>query len=342
MREKADLQQFRGTNVVTRGLCVTTMPGDWLRHGSTMETHMDIAHDWLGEEWEAYCLLLLERKYGADNVQRVPARHDGDLGIEAFTHDGHALQCYAADSSYNTKDLYQAQRDKLTEDLGKLRKYQKDLLILLGPVSISKYLFMVPRHDSRYIVQHATTKAAEIRAQQLSHIAPDFRIVVLTDDSFADTREQVLKNPKRLIEIGNSSEEHISAWISSNSDLVDKVDTKLARVINGRLRHNYIEGLVSQYIDGNNALDMMRMKYPDQWEMAERYRNRKERMLVLEHTQPEPTAGVISSIAKEVEEGLKSEVPSLDTNLRKVLAWASVAEWLMRCPLDFYEEVDGN
>ncbi len=298
---------------------------------------MSAVEDWLGDDWEAYCLLLLSRHYGADNLQTVPARHDGDLGIEAFTHNGCAVQCYAAKEPLGTQELYIAQRDKLTTDLGKLEKYQSDLLNLLGPVKIEKYLFMVPRHDSRKIVQHATAKATEYRAKNLPHLHADFRIIVVTADSFAEEREQVLKRPRRLIEVETSSSDQIQAWISFNDALVSNIDRKLKKVVPlSAQRGKYIEGLITQYIDGNNALDTMRRKHPDQWEYTERYKNFKESLLVLEHSDVNPAPGSIAAIARDVEKELAHDVPALDPNLCRVLSWSSIADWLMRCPLDFY------
>ena len=82
---------------------------------------METVRLWQGDEWEKWCLQLIQMAFGSDKVQPVPARHKGDLGIEAFTHDGHALQCYAVQEPVSTKERYEKQRDKLTTDLGKLR-----------------------------------------------------------------------------------------------------------------------------------------------------------------------------------------------------------------------------
>ena len=55
---------------------------------------------WHGRDWEEYCISLLQKRYSAKNthaLQLVPARHQGDLGLEAFSHDGFGYQCYAAE-----------------------------------------------------------------------------------------------------------------------------------------------------------------------------------------------------------------------------------------------------
>jgi hypothetical protein len=154
--------------------------------------------DWIGEEWEAYCLQLIRWEYGVENVQEVPARHGGDLGIEAFTRNGVAIQCYASRSAIGVKQRYEHQRNKLTEDLAKLERYQGDLIRTLGGIRIRSYLYMVPLLDSRQIVQHAAAKSEEYRAKGLPHLHEDFRIVVVTDDAFPDAQMAVRRQRSNL------------------------------------------------------------------------------------------------------------------------------------------------
>ncbi|MFC6934883.1 hypothetical protein ACFQHO_34150 [Actinomadura yumaensis] len=149
--------------------------------------------NWLGTEWESYCLSLLRRQYGLENVQVVPSRHGGDLGIEAFTFTGIAIQCYAPISETTAQDRYEKQRDKLTEDLCKLEKYRIELAEILGNAPIRHYLFMVPALDSRKIVKHAQRKSREYRAKNLSFLDDSFTVTVVTDEAFSDVRGQVTK-----------------------------------------------------------------------------------------------------------------------------------------------------
>ena len=99
---------------------------------------------WSGDEWQSWCVDLIRRTYGANQVQPVPARHGGDLGIEAFTHNGHVFQCYVAQEPLTTKDRYESQRDKLTMDLAKLESKMAEFQRLLGHVRIGCHFFLVP------------------------------------------------------------------------------------------------------------------------------------------------------------------------------------------------------
>lgn len=292
--------------------------------------------NWDGDEWEEWCILLIRRRYGADQVQVVPAKHRGDLGIEAFTYDGCAFQCYAAQEPITVKDRYEKQRDKLTADLAKLADRQEKFLRLLGNVTIRRYMFMVPFFDSHELVQHASTKAAEYRALNLPHLHSDFQIVVVDEDAYADIREEVLLKPRPLVEVQEHTQEDVAAWIRANEQAVSAAERKLLGVIQDDPRRlQAIEALIMQYIKGENALADIRRKFPENWEMTTRYRNQKEQLLIFEYPSTDIGFNSLATIAKEIEHELSEEVPALDSRLRIAIAWASIADWIMRCPLDF-------
>ena len=119
--------------------------------------------EWEGRDWQEYCMKLLRARYSDHTLQEIPDAHSGDLGLEAFTHDGVVFQCYAVQEPLTTKLRYERQRDKLTEDLNKLKRNKDALVDLFGSVKIQRYVLMVPRTNSRSLVAHAQTKAAEVR-----------------------------------------------------------------------------------------------------------------------------------------------------------------------------------
>ena len=93
--------------------------------------------DWDGNAWERHCLNLLRMRYKASGqFEIVPAFHGGDLGIEGFSHDGCAYQCYAPRGPLPIKDRYESQRRKLTEDVVKLETNQSELRAILDGVVI--------------------------------------------------------------------------------------------------------------------------------------------------------------------------------------------------------------
>ncbi|MEU5901419.1 hypothetical protein [Streptomyces venezuelae] len=234
------------------------------------------------------------------------------------------------------KERYEKQRDKLTTDLAKLEDRREKFVTLLGNVRIKRYMFMVPYFDSHELVQHASTKAAEYRGKSLPHLDPGFQIVVVDEDAYADIREQVLLNPQPLVEVHEQTQEDVAAWIRENSHSFTTAERKLQGLIQDDPRRlQAVESLVMQYIKGENALADMRRKFPDNWERATRYRNHKEQLLIFEYPSTDIQFSSLSKIAKEIEHELKEDAPALDNRLRSAIAWASIADWIMRCPLDF-------
>lgn len=93
------------------------------------------ALDWDGNDWEKHCLSLLRMRYRAPGqFEIVPALDEGDLGIEGFSHDGCAYQCYATMGPLPLRVRYERQRDKLTEDVEKLDTNRAELIGILGGV----------------------------------------------------------------------------------------------------------------------------------------------------------------------------------------------------------------
>lgn len=295
--------------------------------------------EWDGREWQEYCLQLLRARYSDHTLQEVPDRHKGDLGIEAFTQNGVAFQCYAAREPVEVKKLYEDQRDKLTEDLGKLRKNANDFQKLLGSVVVRSYVFMVHRHESRELIAHAQRSALVVRGWALPFIDESFTVTVETDANYPVERAQVWSVPERLVDLQGAPRDVRELWQQENASLLDSARGKLECIgLTGAALDTYLEQLLNQYLKGENALDSLRSRYPDNWRAVSRTKSEKEEVLTLEYppgaaTAPSHVRQVASDLAREI----MRDAPSLSESVSRVIAWSAVADWLMRCPLDFEE-----
>lgn len=313
-----------------------TLPSSRLAWLTAEEHFVTAVRNWLGEDWEAWCMLLIRRRYGAEQVQVVPAKHKGDLGIEAFTYDGCAFQCYAAQEPIPVAERYEKQRDKLTRDLAKLEIKKSEFVKMLGSVRIRRYMLMVPFFDSHELVQHASTKSKEYRAKCLAHLDSDFQVVIVDEVAYSDEAEALRLRPEILVDVPDQTAQDVQTWKTINGISVATADRKLRHLIaNDPQRLTVLESLIMQYIKGENALGSLRQKYPDNWELTERYRNNKEGLLVLQYPTGSLNIRSLAQIAKEIDDEIKLVVPAADAMLRTTLAWASIADWIMRCPLDF-------
>ncbi|WP_190264635.1 hypothetical protein [Glutamicibacter nicotianae] len=299
-----------------------------------------MTRSWNGTEWQEYCILLLQKRYAtknSHNLQLVPDRHNGDLGIEAFSLDGVAYQCYAAEEPLAVDACFAKQRDKLTVDLGKLNTYKKEMHKMLGSVVLRRYVFLVHRHDSRQLIRHASKKSAEVVEWKLPFIDPDFRIVVETDNDYAIERESLHAIPPPLIDPPELTDGDQKTWVAGNQDLRQTAYTKLEKIQTSRgAIDGVLEALTKQYLLGENTLERLRAVSPEAYRGIISSRAQKEDLLALEYPPGlDDSRGKLAEIAKEFSESLSREYPILGDSTAKTLAWAAVADWLMRCPLDF-------
>ncbi|CAH0178245.1 hypothetical protein [Plantibacter cousiniae (nom. nud.)] len=285
-------------------------------------------------------MLLLQQRYSIKephSLQLVPDTHQGDLGLEAFSHSGHAYQCYAAKEPLSVAACFEKQRDKLTRDLAKLKAKSVELHAMLGVVQIRRYIFLVHRHDSRHLITHAQIKAAEVLSWELPFIDPTFAIVVETLKDYALEQEAVHAIPAPLVQIVPVAEEIKESWSAKNDALVKTAESKLGAIIAGKVsREKTLSVLLGQYLDGENALENLRVSSPDAYRIAVQTRSIKEGLLVLEHPPSNDAVQAnLVTVAHELRDDLERANALLDRATAEKLAWAAVCDWLMRCPLDF-------
>jgi hypothetical protein len=281
--------------------------------------------------------MLLHKRYGDHSLQEVPDRHGGDLGIEAYSLDGCAFQCYAALEPLSTNDLYESQRTKLTADLNKLYKNKVELKRILRDLRIGKYVFMVHRNDSRHLLAHASNKATEVLGWELDFIAPDFRIMVVTDNDYPVEREAIVAIPQPIILVDGVTEDHKSSWANANFPLLDGATRKLRAVgLEGEALAAALDTLILEFLTGENALQRLRERYPDHWEAAQACKSRRERRLALEFpASANASMKVVVEVVDALRLDLARDAPSMSGLIAETVSWGVVADWIMRCPLDF-------
>jgi hypothetical protein len=117
---------------------------------------------WDGDEWQSYARTLVSLRHGAPNVQPVPDHVKGDAGLEFFTMDGCAYQCYAPEEVSDTKKAANAMKVKASRDLQKLQTNVTTIERLLQNVKISRWIMLCPFLDDKDVVAFTREKAAEI------------------------------------------------------------------------------------------------------------------------------------------------------------------------------------
>jgi hypothetical protein len=54
---------------------------------------MNYKRDWNADEWQGFCLQLVQLRHGHENIQGVPDKVKGDAGIEFIFIGGTLYQC---------------------------------------------------------------------------------------------------------------------------------------------------------------------------------------------------------------------------------------------------------
>ena len=301
-------------------------------------TLLTLGNQFEGNDWQDFILQALSIRYGASLIE-VPDQHHGDGGIEAFSLDGVAFQCYAHEGQISISEIAEKQKDKISRDIKKFQVNVGRLTKILGTTKIHQWVLVVPNHCSSDVVAHCQKKTSEIRklTPPLPYVAEDFQVLAVNGPTFLAVEIGKLTNAGcSLIEAEQCVVEttDIDAFSQSNNQLVTTLDLKLARLPNLRERSErelYAGKLLSMHLHGGNALAYYENNFPL---IADRIRSLKQ----TKATALEIDAGLESPSIKETRERFELElltlVPALGRHTAMVLSYAAVAEWLMVCPLN--------
>ncbi|MBL9022999.1 MAG: hypothetical protein JNL21_12425 [Myxococcales bacterium] len=284
---------------------------------------------------------LLKLRYAIADFQEIPDRHRGDYGIEGFSRDGRAYQCYSPTEPLTTNARYEAQRDKMSADIKKFVDNQDALTKVLGTTAISRWVFAVPTFDSGPLVQHGEKKAAEVRALRRSYVAPDFCIAIVTEEDFEPERARLLRLGLDQVALQAKPIDPAASasWATAHSPLLAVLTTKLSRLpggatTSGPLQHR----LIGHYLQGQEVLDMLKAEHAELFEVALRTKAGRESFLETHCliTPDSPQKLLAATLQEFKRELMRFEV--MTEQMAEALAYEAVADWLMRCPLDFPQE----
>lgn len=293
-----------------------------------------------GTAWEKYCQRLLKLKYEKEGYQEVPARFGGDLGIEGYTQTGIVFQCYCPDGEPPLKELYEKQRDKITADTRKLKKYSTQLTDLLGGIEICQWHFLTPRYNNRNLLHHCTHRTEEVRSWGCQHIHPTFLILLKDEDCFIKERAALVRSLDYEISLDAAEVTHveIETWKNENNALHTTLESKLSKVLaeSSRLSKYTIKN-IERYLQGQNMLEDMLVSFPEQYHHLMRLKAAKA--MKVEHDsllQTHKPKELLIKVGEEYKEALAGNLGApLAPGIAEILVREAVAGWLIECPLDF-------
>lgn len=296
-----------------------------------------------GDSWEAIMQICFRLKYEDEHYQPIPAS-SGDCGIEGFTKQGKVFQCYCPDNNLSSKDLYEKQRDKITTDLNKLNLYKKKLSKFLNGVVIKEWIFVTPESRMNDLVLHCNTKTEEIKKLTLHFIDPDFKVIIHDIDNFAkeipialNAEGQKLFIDKKKLEDGS-----IIKWKDQEIDLaanaIRKHSKRFAQDATGvdKKVNKLTDATIESFLDQNTILSRWQQLHPDDYEkfliLLSQIEKEVEELCMFP---ADDNNELYKSLRNLVKEKLTSNFSYLNEMTIDNLTNGAIADWLLRCPLDF-------
>jgi hypothetical protein len=295
---------------------------------------------WDPNDWELHTYGLLQDRHGPLNIHKVPARHKGDHGLDYYSlEDKVCYQCYAVQEPCEVTDRADKQKAKITTDLKKFCTNKTELGKLFGSIQMSRWVLVVPLHDSSQVNAHATIKTAEVKALNLPYVADKFEVMIQDLESF-DSKSRAVRSILRhsiSLPVQSASAQQIEQWSEASESLVTPLRTKLAKRVGedeDKLSDSVGEA-IRWFLERQNTLETLRGAFPELYEALMGVILRHGQRLTLYGP---PADGAAHQILRtELESLMKAlkEIPNVTDASAHQLALGTLADWLMRCPLDF-------
>lgn len=293
-----------------------------------------------GIEWQNYVGSLIRRRVPFGDYVEIPDSVRGDCGLEGFSRDGNAFQCYAATEPLDSKALTDKQKRKVTQDLGKLQKNQVTLAKLLHPTQIRNWALVVPRWVDKSLLSHASDKIKEVCAANLSFVQSGCTANILTLDDFAVEAQILARAGAGTLAVGfdEPDETAETEFSLEHDEWLRHLDRKAMTLAQGNPQQaaSLAKDFLGRYLRGQNLLDQLRARFPDVYAQADSVKRTQERSLSLHSALHEGTAkSSLREVITEFTGALRTQIPGLDVSTVRDITHEAVADWLLRCPMDF-------
>lgn len=296
-----------------------------------------------GNSWEDTCQICFKQKYG-DQYREIKAS-PGDFGIEGFTSSGKVFQCYSPNENYDSKKLFEKQRDKITKDLKKLITYQEKLKDYLGDTKIKQWIFVSPKIGTHELIKHCTTKTIEYRNHTLSILDNEFEVTAQDIQFLLPHLKIALQDVSPKVDFtGNVSGEDTINYKDSQGDLVENSIRKHTQRFNGvpnvnnidKKVDNFTDKTIRHFLDGKQILDNWFAVYPNDFERFLRLISQIEEHV--SETCAFPTNDNnerYKGIQKMLETKIRNNFSALSEPMIIDLSNHVIADWILRCPINF-------
>ncbi|OLP44429.1 hypothetical protein [Rhizobium oryziradicis] len=294
---------------------------------------------WNPDDWEFFAQTLLHARHGPLHVQKIPAAHKGDFGIDYYcTKDAVVYQCYAVNEPIDIAERAERQKNKITEDIGKIIKNHVEVGKLFHGVPIRHWVLMAPLHDSKDVNLHCAKKTKDLRGTNKPAFDTNVEVIIQDLDNFPDDviARGISSLSKVNLSIPMPSQSELDTWAAGSSDLLSNATTKLKKRATSEDLDDVVSQVVRSFLQGNALLDALRSGSPDLHEKVMTAVKSHARRLKFAGPQSNGSAGqILNTELDALISAVRAEAPSLSTENAEQIAYGAICELIMRCPLDF-------
>ncbi|MTK04127.1 hypothetical protein [Micromonospora sp. CP22] len=293
-----------------------------------------------GNDFEQKCWGLLRRRYPQNELVYLPADMGGDCGIEGFSLDGIAYQCYADRDSQSLRHRTDKQKDKLYTDTAKLKKYADRLKDALGGTVIHSYFLMVPEFHAVELVAYANKRAEAVREFSLPFVSEAFRIFIKTPADYPVELQAAMLDGSAVAVVATPhvDSDDMLSFADEKPELVATLESKLAVMLSSGVNVTTLrDAFVRSFLQKDQIMTSF-AQWPETWERLESQRQLYQEGLEFdnEFTVDRPHAR-LKNLVESYQDGLRSSVSGLSRADAQRIAYGQIGEWLMRCPLKLRE-----
>lgn len=289
--------------------------------------------------FERYFKDIIKLHYSPANYRDVPDGQGGDYGIECYTLLGHVFQCYLPEQTSDVAKLVAAQKNKINRDIKKLSTNQKKLESLFGSTKVCRWILATSAHKSAEVTSFCAQKSLEVRSVGLNFVASDFEILIHTEDDYKIEANHLNRQVYQLdIDFERTTPQGVVGWIDNNLTFLDNLDRKLPKIVGDEEKKRKTKSLlIHKYLDYQNLLSRLLQDWADIYEVVVRSIHNRQGYLESRFlTSPDLLPNdVIKEELQKLEDDLVRDVRTLKRTDIELIKWGVVADWLIRCPLDF-------
>jgi hypothetical protein len=270
----------------------------------------------------------------------------GDYGIEGWTVNGHAFQCYCPEKDYTQDELYEALRRKITADIPKLQRYAKQIAARIGALKIHSWLFVTPVIPHNDIHAHARKKEKEARAWQCPILDDGFTILIQDAEHYAVEFEQYRRSQGVQLQLGPPLSPD-TVLLAPPEKFQQLIDRKNRVRLQSRLGSPNFERDVlkmnemteTKFVKCDRKLADIEKVSPQAFRQIVHVIGRyAEEMEEFQYTSTDDPHDLVERIKAELSERLVQDpATTIGVSDARHLADLMVSRWLAVCQLDFTE-----